>query len=159
MDARDDADSLEQRAREERLPGELLEDGLGEEERDGRQGRDARPRAGGIRGADRGQDEEGRGRSGAAPVHQETGRERMDGKRGEPGPQGQGHSREPPVSSKLQPGSETEEHAKVEGRHPRRPMNGLSGQQPPGFALPHPDPVVLQSRRRHERRHPAERRE
>jgi hypothetical protein len=43
MDEWDDADSLGQRTREERLPEEPFEGGLGEEERDGRQGRDACP--------------------------------------------------------------------------------------------------------------------
>ncbi len=73
MDERDDLDSLRQWTREKRLAGELLEGRLGEEERDGRQGQDACPSIGRIRDADRGQDEERRGRSGAAPVHQEVG--------------------------------------------------------------------------------------
>jgi hypothetical protein len=73
MDEGDDADPGRHGAREERLTRERLEGCLGEEERDGRGRQSARQRLGRFREADRGQDEEGGGQSGAAPVGQEVG--------------------------------------------------------------------------------------
>jgi hypothetical protein len=118
MDERDDVDSRRQGTREERLRCQRFKRRLDEEERDGCDRQDAQRRIGTIRDADSGQDEERGSDSGAAPVHHEIRRERVDGEGGETSAQRQARDQEPPILPELQPDREREQHAGVEGRHP-----------------------------------------
>lgn len=145
MDERHDPDAGRQRAREESLAGERLPGGFRQKQREREQGQGARGTAGGARGAERDENEEGRGQSRAPPVDEEIGRQSVHGESGAGRREPQGQDHLAPLPAALEPGAEAGQCAEVQERHPRRPVRQLARQQEPDLPRSDPDPVILQS--------------